>query len=101
MVMPVRFTLQDVSTRRRPRFAVTGHFADGQSRPVGLVEYLRIRHLERPDSRVYKWVATATDDSHRAVHHERWEAVWACGWDGSGTYPFPVDARHRPLVEAA
>jgi hypothetical protein len=79
------YSYQDVSSRRTPRFRVF----DG-TRLLGEVQYRWFRHI-----RQFAWEATGADQSHRAVHEERWQAEWALAWDGTG-YPFPVHPRYRP-----
>lgn len=80
------YRYQDVSSRRVPRFRVF----DG-TRLLGEVQYRWYRHIQQ-----FAWEATGADQSHRAVHDERWQAEWALAWDGRG-YPFPVHPRYRPV----
>ena len=86
----VEFSYVDISDRRGPCFRVSGRFPDGTSRLLGEVRQRWFRHIQQ-----LAWEATGADQSHRAVHEERWQAEWALTWDGTG-YPFPVHPRHRP-----
>lgn len=89
---PIRYTLVE-QRGRRPAYEVIGHFANGETRTIGRIQNRWFRHLQREG-----WQATASDGTHRSVHSEAWEAACACGWDGAGTYPFPVDPALRGRV---
>jgi hypothetical protein len=83
---------EDIS-KRRPRFQVSGEFAD-RSAVLGTIEYIFIRHLKQ-----HGWNATGVDGSHRAVHEHKWQAALALAWVGADTsYPNPI---RRPAWLAA